>query len=166
MTYKSKLIVIRGNSGVGKSTIAKKLRNPSDRKIAIVEQDYLRRSILGEKEKKDGDNIDLVFQTVSFALSRKYDVILEGILSFSRYGTILKNLRDTCPENYFYYLDISLEESFKRHATKPNSHEFGEEEMTQWYRPLDLLGFTNEVLIPETSLLDETVETIRTQTGL
>jgi adenylate kinase family enzyme len=160
MTYGSKLIVIRGNSGSGKGTVAKGIREVSDRKIALVEQDYLRRFVLKEKEKDGGNNIDLIFQTVTFALSREYDVILEGILNFSRYGQMLRNLEASCPDNHFYYLDISLEESLKRHATKPNAHEFGEKEMTDWYKPLDLTGFPNEIIIPETSSTLETVQFI------
>lgn len=166
MTYGSKLVVIRGNSGSGKGTVAKKIRELSDRKIALVEQDYLRRFVLKEKEKEGGNNIDLIFQTVTFALSREYDVILEGILNFSRYGEMLKDLERSCPDNHFYYLDISLKESLERHATKPNAHEFGEKEMTEWYKPRDLTGFANEVVIPEASSLLETVRLIREQTGL
>lgn len=54
---KSKLIVLRGNSGSGKSTTAKMLRDAAiakgtKTKIAIIEQDYLRRYILKEKEEK------------------------------------------------------------------------------------------------------------------
>jgi len=166
MTYSSKLVVIRGNSGSGKGTVAKKIRELSDRKIALVEQDYLRRSVLKEKEKEGTNNIDLIFQTVTFALSREYDVILEGILNFSRYGEMLKDLEQSCPDNHFYYLDISLQESLKRHATKPNAHEFGEKEMTEWYKPLDLTGFANEIVIPEPSSTLETVRLIREQTGI
>jgi adenylate kinase family enzyme len=166
MTYSSKLIVIRGNSGSGKGTVARKIREVSDRHIAIVEQDYLRRFVLKEKEKEGGNNIDLIFQTVTFALSREYDVILEGILNFSRYGEMLKNLEQSCPDNYVYYLDVSLEESLRRHATKSNAYEFGEKEMTEWYKPLDLTGFANEMVIPETSSLPETVQLIREQAGL
>lgn len=166
MAYSSKLIVIRGNSGSGKGTVAKKIREVSERKIALVEQDYLRRFILQEKEREGGNNIDLIFQTVTFALSREYDVILEGILNFSRYGEMLKSLQQACPDNYFYYLDVSLEESLRRHTTKPNAHEFGEKEMTEWYKPRDLAGFANEVVIPESSSVLETVQLIREQTGL
>ena len=69
-TYDSKLIILRGNSGSGKSTIAKHLREVSGHKIAIVEQDYLRRFVLKEKEKEGANNIDLIYRTVIFALSR------------------------------------------------------------------------------------------------
>lgn len=85
-TTPTKLIVIRGNSGSGKGTIAKKVREGSKRKIAIVEQDYLRRFILKEKEdsKVLPNIIGLIEQTVIFSLMHGYDVILDGILTMGR----------------------------------------------------------------------------------
>lgn len=165
-SYNSKLIVIRGNSGSGKSTVAKKLREASDRKIALVEQDYLRRFILKEKETEGANNIELIEQTVEFALSRGYDAILEGILYFPRYGTMLTRLAGKCPNHYFFYLDVSFEETLKRHATKLDSHEFGEKEMRSWYKPNQQTNFENEIIIPESSSLDETVDSILRHTGL
>jgi predicted kinase len=37
VTYASKLIVLRGNSASGKSTVARRVREASSRKIALVE---------------------------------------------------------------------------------------------------------------------------------
>src|SRR6266536_5017044 len=136
--YNPKLVVLRGNSGSGKSTVARRLREVSDRKTATVEQDYLRRFVLKEKETEGANNIDLIEQTVEFALGRGYDVILEGILYFPRYGDMLRRLVSKCPDNYFFYLDVSLDETLKRHLTKPDAHEFGEKEMRQWYKPNQL----------------------------
>jgi predicted kinase len=156
--FENKLVVLRGNSGSGKSIVAKMLRESGKTKTAIVEQDYLRRFILKEKENEGIDNIALIQQTVEFALDRGYNVVLEGILYFPRYGKMLKMLTEKCPNNYFYYFDVSFEETLKRHATKPNSHEFGEKEMRHWYKPNDRTGFSSEQIIPETFSLEDTVE--------
>lgn len=164
--YGSKLIVLRGNSGSGKSTTAKALRMASARKIAIVEQDYLRRFVLKEKERVGGDNIALIEQVTEFALARDYHVILEGILSFARYGQMLTRLCARCPSSYFYYFDISFEETLRRHSTKPQAHEFGEAEMRAWYQSDDRTGFPGERIIPESSLLPETVALILAETEL
>lgn len=165
-TYDSKLIVLRGNSGSGKSITAKELREASSRLIAIVEQDYLRRFILKEKETEGTHNIDLIERTVEFALSRGYNVILEGILYFPRYGKMLTRLARKCPDHYFFYFDISLEETLKRHTTKPNAHEFGETEMRKWYRPNERTHFQNEWIIPESNTLEQTIQTILETAGL
>jgi adenylate kinase family enzyme len=164
--YESKLVVLRGNSGSGKSTIANALREQGKTKIAIVAQDYLRRFILKEKENEGTNNVDLIQQTVEFALERGYNVILEGILYFPRYGEMLQKLVDQCPNNYFYYFDVSFDETLKRHSTKPNAHEFGEKEMKEWYKPNQRTGFDSEKTIPESFTVDEAVEKILTETEI
>lgn len=161
-----KLIVLRGNSGSGKSTTAKKIRELSDHKIAIVEQDYLRRIVLKEKERPNGDNIELIKLVTDYALTHDYDVILEGILHFAKYKNILQELRSDWPENYFFYFDISLEETFRRHATKPNAHEFGQKEMTEWYDLQDFTNFEVETIISEELSQDEIVPKIINVAGL
>lgn len=164
--YKTKLIVLRGNSGSGKSTVAKRLREVSGRKIALVEQDNIRRGILKEKETDDGANIALISQIVEFALARDYDVILEGILKFRRYGDMIKDLVAQCPENYIYYFDIPFEETLKRHATKPIAQEVSEDLLKSWYMPQDFTAFESELIIPEDYSLDQTVSRIVAETGL
>jgi uridine kinase len=44
------LVVIRGNSGSGKSTVTRELRHRYGRGCALVEQDYLRRMVLRERD--------------------------------------------------------------------------------------------------------------------
>lgn len=166
-TYDSKLIVLRGNSGSGKSTVAKQLREASGKKnIALVEQDYLRRFVLKEKETEGTHNIDLIEQTVAFALARGYDVILEGILYFPRYGNMLRRLVDTCPSNYFFYFDVSLAETLRRHVTKPIDSKASEEQLREWYKPNQLTRFASERIIPEHYSVEHSVRTILNRTGL
>jgi predicted kinase len=169
--YKNKLIVLRGNSGSGKSTVAKQLREESirkdnTRKIALVEQDYFRRVVFKEKEVKAGDNIELIRQVTELALGRGYDVILEGILATRRYIEMLSELEAKCPENYFYYFDIPFEETLRRHATKSNADEFGENEMREWWRDKDLIGLEGEQVINDDSSIENTVQKILKDTGL
>jgi tRNA uridine 5-carbamoylmethylation protein Kti12 len=165
-TYESKLIILRGNSASGKSTVAKQLRDSSSRKIAIVEQDYLRRFILKEKETEGTDNIGLIYQTVIYALSRGYDVILDGILYFPRYGKMLQKLVKRCPDNYIYYFNVSFEETLKRHKTKPVAQAYGEKEMRDWYNHMDVTDFKNEIIVPESASPESTVRHIVKDTGI
>lgn len=165
------LIMLRGNSGSGKSTTATMLRDTaiergSARRIALIEQDYFRRIVLKEKESHGTTNLDLIYQTASFALKREYAVILEGIFYSQRYKEMLAKLCKQSDNNYFYYFDISLAETLKRHAKKPNAHEFGEKEMTEWYKPLDLLGFKNEQIFNEHQSQEEIIEQIISDTAL
>jgi predicted kinase len=50
----TRLIVLRGNSGSGKSAVAKALRRSYGRGVAWVSQDLIRRTILGEKDQPGG----------------------------------------------------------------------------------------------------------------
>ncbi|MEL6410552.1 MAG: AAA family ATPase [Pseudomonadota bacterium] len=80
------LIIIRGNSGSGKSTVAQSLRTRLTCKTALIEQDYFRRMILKEKdEEQNKDILELLLQTVRLAVSKNYTVILEGILHAAKY---------------------------------------------------------------------------------
>ncbi|MFI7107377.1 AAA family ATPase [Nonomuraea sp. NPDC050227] len=55
------LIVIRGNSGSGKSTVARTVRETYDQRgMALIGQDVVRREILRERDKADGVNIGLL----------------------------------------------------------------------------------------------------------
>ncbi|MDB5169887.1 MAG: hypothetical protein JWN82_283 [Candidatus Saccharibacteria bacterium] len=134
--------------------------------MAIVEQDYLRRIVLKEKETEGTNNIGLIKQTVEYSLAHGYDVILEGILYFPRYGTMLQQLITQCPEHYIYYFDVSFEETLHRHATKPVADAYGEKEMRAWYHSMQITGLEGEQIIPESYSLDETVKKILTDTAL
>lgn len=83
----TRLIVVRGNSGSGKSTIARAVRDRYSTEIgygcALVEQDYLRRVLLKERDVPGGVAPLLIEQTVRLALNHGYHVIIEGILHLS-----------------------------------------------------------------------------------
>jgi hypothetical protein len=64
----------------------------------------------------------------------------------------------------FYYLDASMEETIRRHATRAQAAEFGPDDMRPWYRPRDLLRSVREHVIPEASTLQETISLILAET--
>lgn len=160
----TKLVVLRGNAGSGKSSTAQELRRQLGRGVAWVEQDYLRRVILHEHDIPDGNNIGLIDQTVRYALDRGYDVILDGILAAARYEPMLAGLaRDHAGPTAHYYFDIPLEETLRRHATRPLSRKVTPDMIRDWYIPHDRLGYTTERVIPESSSLQDTIQRIMTE---
>ncbi|WP_263248678.1 AAA family ATPase [Saccharopolyspora rosea] len=161
-TSQTRLIVLRGNSGSGKSTTARALRERLGRRLALVEQDYLRRIVLKARDTADGPHHGLIEQTVRYALDVGYDVVvLEGILHRQRYLPLLSRLRDDhLGTTLAYYFDVSWGETLRRHAMRPQSDEFGPDEMRRWYCPRDLLGWPEERLVPESATPAETTTRI------
>jgi hypothetical protein len=163
----TKLIVVRGNSGSGKSSVARELRRRHGRGCALVEQDHLRRIVLRERDLPGGHAPDLIAEVARFALDRHYHVIVEGILHTGRYAPMLAGLwRAHRGGSWSFYLDVSFDETARRHATRPQSAEFTVEDMRGWYAPRDVLGFAGEHVVPQDSALDRTVALIAEVTGL
>ena len=76
-------------------------------------------------------------------------------------GAMLRRLlNDFQGEKLIYYFDISFEETVRRHATKPNAHEFGESEMRQWWKDQDVLNVPGEQRIGENLTQAEIVNLI------
>ncbi|HYH12079.1 MAG TPA: hypothetical protein VD789_06965 [Thermomicrobiales bacterium] len=160
-TLGTKLVILRGNSGSGTSSVAQKIRDRYGHGVAIVGQDNLRRVILGERDVPGGANIGLIDITTRYALNHGYHVVLEGILRADKYGEVLGALAaDHIGLTRAYYFDVSFEETLRRHATKPKPVEYGEPEMRAWFRPNDFVPGLNERRIPERSSLDEAAEKI------
>jgi predicted kinase len=161
------LVVIRGNSGSGKSSVARELRLRWGRGVALIEQDYLRRIVLREPDRPGGLAPALIAQTVRFALDHGYSAVLEGILYARLYGPELAALQaDHRGRTSFYYLDVPLEETLRRHTTRPQVTQFTPEEMRGWYEPGDLLGVEGERVIGESSSLEQTIAEIVRCSGI
>jgi hypothetical protein len=163
----ARLIVIRGSSGAGKSSVTAGIRAAYGRGVAWIEQDHVRRMMFQEDAEPDGANITAIRQLAELALSRGFHAVVEGIMPTVRYGEMLGELVDRHRGSaYLYYLDVSFDETVRRHATRPKASAFDGEAMREWYRGRDLLGRPDEVVISESSTLDETVRRILVDTGL
>ncbi|MEV6250397.1 kinase [Streptomyces sp. NPDC051742] len=166
-TQDTRLIVLRGNSASGKSSVAAGIRDGFGRGLALVGQDNLRRIVLRERDRPGAANIGLIDLTARYALDAGYHVVVEGILYADHYGEMLARLRaDHNGPTHGYYLDVPFEETLARHATKPIASEFGEPELRAWYRERDMLPGAVETVIGAESTVHETVERIMRDTGL
>ncbi|MEY9848309.1 energy-coupling factor transporter ATP-binding protein EcfA2 [Streptacidiphilus sp. BW17] len=162
------LIVLRGPSAVGKTTIAKAIRTAyAHRHLALVHQDVLRREVLRERDVPGGHNIELIRQTAMFALGHGFHTVVEGILDAGRYGHMLGELSaaHTGPQHWFY-LHAPLEVTVARHATKAQAAEYGDVQLREWYRELDLLPDGRETVIGPDSTAEQTLDRILQATGL
>lgn len=133
----------------------------------LLQQDVIRKDIMQVRDTPDNPSIELIRRMALYGWECGNDVIIEGILLSEKGGDMLRGLIGECPgESFVYYFDIPFEETLRRHATKPNSHEFGEEEMRRWWRDKDFLGVPNEQVLDHSQFADEIVERIMTDIGV
>lgn len=156
-----KLIILRGNSGSGKTTIAKELQNRFGRNTMLISQDMVRREILKVKDGENTQAIPLMKELLIYGNDNSEIVILEGIMYADWYKPLFELAVRLYGSNiYAYYFDLSFEETLKRHQTKPNCHEFGEEAMRRWWREKDYSDILNEVSITAEKSMDSIVNNI------
>jgi hypothetical protein len=123
--------------------------------------------VLREHDVPGGANVGLIDLTARHALSRGFHVIIEGILRADHYGEMITALiSDHADSAFAYLLDVPLEETLRRHATKPQDVKYGEAEMRRWYREIDLLPGGIEQIIPADSALEATVTKLTADAGL
>ncbi len=167
---KTKLIVFRGPSASGKSTVAQGIAGRSDRKVALLEEDHFRRVILQAKEPIETRRAickQMLADNALTALRSGFDVILEGILSKEHYVDMLDGLFRQHPgENYLFHFDVSLEETLHRHSTKPIRDEVSEAQLREWYAAGAPMDFDFQELVPESLAVDQAIARIRVATGL
>lgn len=156
-----KLIVLRGNSGSGKTTIAKELQKRFVKNTMIISQDVIRRDMLNVK---DGENtlvLPLMKELLAYGNRHSDIVILEGIMYADWYRSLFELAIQLYGERvYAYYFDLPFEETIRRHQTKPNCHEFGEEAMRRWWREKDYSDVLNEVCITDEKDMESIVKDI------
>lgn len=161
------LIILRGNSGSGKSAVAARLRQAYGRGVAVVPQDVVRRELLRERDRADAVNISMLDVIVRHILDNGVHVVLEGIMYDDRYGEMLTKLaREHVGKTFCYYFDVPYETTVERHWTKPNCYDWSPEDMREWYVEGDFLPGGIERVIGSESDLEATVQRVLTETDL
>lgn len=144
----TKLIILRGNSGSGKTTIAKRLQDHFGRGTLLVSQDVVRRDMLMVQDRDGNLSTALIRQITEYGKGKCRIVILEGILVKERYESLLLDLiRFYEGEALVYYFDLPFEETLERHNLRPQSGDFGEESLRKWWTLKDDLGVPGEQLL-------------------
>ena len=138
------LIVLRGNSGSGKSTIAERLQSELPGRAAILSQDHFRRVIYHEREQDSLAHADLLEAAAAHCLGVGQHVILDGIFNADRYGPMLARVRLMTEDARFYSFDLSFEETVLRHQTRSRAVDFTADEMAVWYHGWQPLSFVRE----------------------
>lgn len=161
----STLIVVRGNSGSGKSTLARALQQELG--AVWIEQDYFRRTVLGERGNYSPLTVELIEQSAALALRHGRNVVMDGMFNARKYSDCFTALRTGHPGgSLFYAYDLTLEETLLRHTTRPHKQaDFGERQMRSWYRGWDPLDGIAERRITAEESPAGTVERILRDVG-
>lgn len=162
MSIESKIIILRGNSGSGKTTIAKRLQKNFGEGTFLISQDVVRREQLYVSDGAKSPAIDLLIHLIEYAKENCEIVILEGILHSEWYRPLFEVVKKefSC-EIYAYYFDIPFEETLIRHKTRSKTSDFGEVEMRRWWREKDYIEMIPETIIDENMAEDIIIQTVR-----
>ena len=157
-----KLIILRGNSGSGKSSVARELQHKFGRGTLMIPQDTVRRDLLWAKDGVDTKTLPLLIQLLEYGKKNSAITILEGILYSGYYRPLFQKAIEEYGEDniYAYYYDLPFEETLRRHDTKPNRFDFGEEDMRRWWNEKDYIDIIPEEIITAEVSLSEAVERI------
>ena len=156
-----KLIMLRGNSGSGKTTVAKALQELFGRNTMVLSQDMIRREVLKARDGIDPPALPLIKQMLEYGSEHCEIVIMEGIFIADWYRELFEAaIKLYGSEIYAYYFDIPFEETVRRHQTRDKSNEFGADEMREWWKEKDYLDLIKEVAITEDMSKDRIVNDI------
>ena len=156
-----KLIMLRGNSGSGKTTVAKGLQELFGRGTMVLSQDMIRREVLKERDGTDPPALPLIKQMLRYGSENCKVVILEGIFIADWYRELFEAAIELYGSDiYAYYFDISFEETVRRHQTRSKVAEFGANEMREWWKEKDYLDLIKETAITEDKSKEEIVNEI------
>lgn len=158
----AKLIILRGNSGSGKTTIAKELQKSFGRNTMLISQDVVRRDILRVKDGENTEALPLMKELLTYGRNHCEIVILEGIMYADWYKPLFELAVQLYGTYIFaYYFDLPFEETLKRHQTKPNCNEFGEEAMRRWWRDKDFSDVLSERVITSEKGIQSIIDEIK-----
>ena len=153
-----KLIILRGNSGSGKTTVSKELQKRFGRNTMLISQDMVRLQMLYAK---DAEALPLIIQLLKYGRQNSDITILEGILDSEVYESLFETaVKEYDADIFAFYYDLPFEETLRRHATKPNRAEFGEQDMRRWWKEKDYTNVIPEKTIARDMSITDTVDMI------
>ena len=165
-----KLIIIRGNSGSGKTSLSKLLQARLGPNTLRVSHDMIRMELLNVRGREGVLRSEPLMTTLlRYGKANSEVTILEGILPTCDYSRLFEAaLTIFGADIYAYYYDLTFDETLRRHMTKPNRDDFGEADMCRWWVERDFLtdanigyrGVVNERILCAELSLDDAVELI------
>lgn len=126
-----KLIILRGNSGSEKTSVAKALQKKFRSNTMRISHDMIRMEMLHVWSTEGIVKSEpLMIQLLQYGAANSKVTIMEGVLPSEEYRQLFEAAKKEFGSDIFaYYYDIPFEETLLRHSTKPNRNNFGEADM-------------------------------------
>jgi adenylate kinase family enzyme len=173
---KGNVIIIRGHSGSGKSTVSagvmQRLREGGER-ICYIDLDYFSWVMPGGTQEGDApftkEHVkklvnEMLFSAITTAINCNFNVVFEGVLSINRFKDIFERLQAVpnilC---HFVYLDVPLSVTLERHKGRDKCQTIPESDIIRWRKNErdEKTHYPNELVIQGGALpLDDIVEAI------
>lgn len=157
----AKLIILRGNSGSGKTSVSKALQEKFGENTMLISQDTIRREMLHTGDGVDTKALPLMTELLKYGRRNSPVTILEGIMVAEWYTPLFEAaIKEFGSEIYAYYYDLPFEETVTRHGTRDKKNEFGAEDMRKWWIEKDYIKVIPEKIFTEEIGLDEAADII------
>lgn len=159
----TRLVILRGDAASGKTTTAIALRPALGARVALIHQDYFRRELLQNADRlaRSRDASILIVGAARQALDLGYDVILDGIFNLRDYSKLFERLHDDHRgRTRIYQFDVGLDETLRRHSTRPLGGVVGEDKLREWYDGWQPLPWYDEHRIDADTSVDDLVAII------
>lgn len=153
------LIILRGNSGSGKTTVANALQKELGPHCLLLSQDVIRREMLYVKDGPETPAISLLTTLLRYGKKHCSFIILEGILRSEWYAPLFETITQEFPILLAYYYDLPFLETVQRHQTKKEVS-FNEDDMKQWWKEQDTVSQLNETILTKQMSVDEVLKKI------
>lgn len=155
-----KIVILRGPSSSGKSTIAKLIADQTGA-VAVIEQDKLTEDVFNHQEGFKEATRDAIKGLVEVALQHDFKVLLDGILNVAYYQEYFNELTEAHQDHVlFVYINASFETTLQRHAERDKSKLFGKEEMAGWFAKSKPLAKHGELVIGDNIPADQAAQKI------
>lgn len=166
----SKLVIIRGPAGSGKSTISRAVQErvaSAGIPIALLEQDYYReRTILPKEGTRELRNKKMYTDAV-FLLSEGCHVIIEGSVDADQHRRYIDSLIKQHPDgNSLFYFSLSFEETVRRDMERREVDQERIALLRSWYKEYSSMGYAFEHEIVADMKKSDIVELVLGTSGL
>lgn len=147
------LVIFNGPTAAGKSSVAKLVQHHAPAKIAYFDHDYAR-EVIFSTSKKESKNVrkEMLVNNVCIALNGGFDVLIDSTLTKNRLLEVINSidiLKKGSINIYVFYLEVSLNESKKRHLAREKSKAFDVSSIEKWYPNFAKLGWDNELVLEQ-----------------